>query len=64
IRSGTNMFKALALGAECCWVGRPALWGLAYAGENGVDLMLETFYDELKRCMQLTGCNSVEEITR
>jgi len=29
IRSGTDMFKALALGAECCWVGRPALWGLA-----------------------------------
>jgi (S)-2-hydroxy-acid oxidase len=29
IRSGTDMFKALALGAECCWVGRPAIWGLA-----------------------------------
>lgn len=28
-RSGTNIFKALALGAECCWVGRPAIWGLA-----------------------------------
>ena len=28
-RSGTDMFKALALGAECCWVGRPAIWGLA-----------------------------------
>ena len=28
-RSGTDIFKALALGAECCWVGRPAIWGLA-----------------------------------
>jgi (S)-2-hydroxy-acid oxidase len=32
IRTGTEMFKALALGAECCWVGRPALWGLAVSG--------------------------------
>ena len=32
IRTGTDMFKALALGAECCWVGRPALWGLAVSG--------------------------------
>ncbi|KXT16695.1 hypothetical protein AC579_5229 [Pseudocercospora musae] len=64
IRSGTDMFKALALGAECCWVGRPALWGLAYAGERGVDLMLETLYNEFKRCMQLTGCNSVKDITK
>ena len=29
IRSGQDIFKSLALGAECCWVGRPALWGLA-----------------------------------
>jgi (S)-2-hydroxy-acid oxidase len=29
IRSGVDIFKALALGAECCWVGRPTLWGLA-----------------------------------
>lgn len=34
IRSGTDMFKALALGAECCWVGRPALWGLAVSDSD------------------------------
>jgi (S)-2-hydroxy-acid oxidase len=33
IRTGTDMFKALALGAECCWVGRPALWGLAVSDD-------------------------------
>lgn len=83
IRSGTDMFKALALGAECCWVGRPAIWGLAvswkcvslpgstvtdlhsqYNGEKGVGIMLETLYNEFKRCMQLTGCNSVKDITK
>lgn len=32
IRSGTDIFKAIALGAECCWVGRPTIWGLAVSG--------------------------------
>ncbi|KAI5356540.1 Putative FMN-dependent dehydrogenase, FMN-dependent alpha-hydroxy acid dehydrogenase, active [Septoria linicola] len=64
IRSGTDIFKALALGAECCWVGRPALWGLAYDGQKGVELMLDTLHTEFERCMQLTGCNSVKDITR
>lgn len=36
IRSGTDMFKALALGAECCWVGRPAIWGLAVSLRAGL----------------------------
>ena len=63
-RSGTDIFKALALGAECCWVGRPAIWGLAYDGEAGVSLMLETLRVEFRRCMQLTGCRTVAEITK
>jgi len=82
IRSGTDIFKALALGAEYVWVGRPAIWGLAvsviclstlsrpkltnlqYNGEKGVDIMLDTYYNEFKRCMQLAGCNSVKDITK
>ncbi|KAJ5102303.1 oxidoreductase [Penicillium alfredii] len=63
IRSGSDIFKALALGAECCWVGRPMLWGLAYNGEQGVQLMLEIMYKEFKRCMQLAGCKSISEIS-
>lgn len=34
IRSGTDIFKCLALGAECCWVGRPAIWGLAVSSPH------------------------------
>ncbi|KZF21452.1 putative oxidoreductase [Xylona heveae TC161] len=63
IRTGSDIFKALALGAECCWVGRPMLWGLAYDGEAGVQLMLEILKQDFKRCMQLTGCKSVSEIS-
>lgn len=63
-RSGTDIFKALAFGAECCWVGRPAIWGLAYDGEAGVRLMLETMRGEFRRCMQLTGCRTIAEITK
>jgi (S)-2-hydroxy-acid oxidase len=64
IRSGTDIFKALALGAECCWVGRPVMWGLAYDGEKGVEKMLEMLETEFRRCMQLTGCTRVEDITK
>lgn len=64
IRTGTDIFKCLALGAECVWVGRPALWGLAYDGQNGVEIMLDALYTEFKRCMQLCGCRSIADITK
>lgn len=63
IRSGSDIFKALALGAECCWVGRPAIWGLAVDGEKGVQKVLEILEGELRMCMQLCGCRRVEDIT-
>ena len=37
---------------------------MQYDGEKGVDLMLDIFYNEFKRCMQLTGCNSIADITK
>ncbi|GME32030.1 (S)-2-hydroxy-acid oxidase [Neofusicoccum parvum] len=64
IRSGADVFKALALGAECCWIGRPTVWGLAYNGESGVDKVLNILYDEFKHCMQLTGCSTVADISK
>jgi (S)-2-hydroxy-acid oxidase len=98
IRSGTDMFKAIALGAEydpatrwsCLftansWVDSVGLAGQSsgdfryvyspihkdichtdctqYNGQAGVELMLETYHQEFKRCMQLCGCNSLQDIT-
>ncbi|KAI6714144.1 (S)-2-hydroxy-acid oxidase [Diplocarpon mali] len=63
-RSGADIFKAIALGAECCWVGRPAIWGLAYDGQKGVEKAVEILHDEFRRCMMLTGCKTVAEISK
>ncbi|KAK5126752.1 hypothetical protein LTR85_009686 [Meristemomyces frigidus] len=64
IRHGTDIFKALALGADFCWVGRPALWGLAYKGQAGVELMLRLLSDEFKLCMGLAGVTRVQDISK
>ena len=64
IRHGTDVFKALALGADFVWIGRPVLWGLAYKGQEGVELCLRLLSDEFRLCMGLAGVVKVEEITR
>jgi (S)-2-hydroxy-acid oxidase len=64
VRHGTDVFKALALGADFVWVGRPVLWGLAYKGEEGVRLMLRILSDEFRLCMGLAGVVNVKEITK
>ncbi|KAL4909134.1 hypothetical protein BDW74DRAFT_187464 [Aspergillus multicolor] len=64
IRRGTDIFKALALGADFCLAGRPAIWGLAYAGQRGVELALNLLYDEFRICMALAGCKNVSEIQK
>ncbi len=62
IRHGTDVFKALALGANFVWVGRPVLWGLAYKGQEGVELCLKLLADEIRLCMGLAGTVNVGEI--
>jgi (S)-2-hydroxy-acid oxidase len=62
IRRGSDIFKALALGADYCWVGRVPLWGLAYNGEDGVTLALNILHDEFRLVMALMGCTSVKDI--
>ncbi|KAJ7357400.1 Hydroxyacid oxidase 1 [Desmophyllum pertusum] len=59
IRSGTDVFKALALGARAVFIGRPAIWGLAYKGEEGVSKVLEILREELRVAMILSGCASL-----
>jgi 4-hydroxymandelate oxidase len=62
IRRGTDILKALALGAKAVLLGRPVLWGLAVAGEAGVAHVIEIVRDELDVAMALSGCASVEKI--
>ena len=64
VRRGTDVLKALALGARAALIGRPVLWGLAAAGEEGVRDVLEMFRREIELGMQLLGCASCETITR
>jgi 4-hydroxymandelate oxidase len=59
IRSGTDVLKALALGASGVLVGRPLIWGLAAAGEAGARRVLELLAVELRDALGLSGCDSV-----
>jgi 4-hydroxymandelate oxidase len=62
IRRGTDVLKALALGASAVLVGRPYIWGLAAAGSVGVAHVLSILRAELEIAMALTGCATVAEI--
>jgi isopentenyl diphosphate isomerase/L-lactate dehydrogenase-like FMN-dependent dehydrogenase len=64
IRRGSDVVKALALGARAVLVGRPPLWGLAVGGEQGAADVLELLRAELRLALQLTGCRSPAEVTR
>ena len=55
VRQGTDVMKALALGARAVFIGRPVLWGLACSGEEGVEIVLEILRDEFRSAMMLSG---------
>ncbi|MFJ8013298.1 alpha-hydroxy acid oxidase [Streptomyces sp. NPDC096339] len=59
IRSGTDVLRALALGAGGVLVGRPVIWGLAAAGEAGVGRVLDLLAGELRDALGLSGCDGV-----
>ncbi len=64
VRRGTDVLKAIALGAAAVMVGRPAAWGLAAEGEDGVAGVLGILRAEVENAMALTGCRTVSEIGR
>jgi 4-hydroxymandelate oxidase len=63
VRRGSDVLKALALGARAVLVGRPAIWGLAVDGERGAERVLELLRAELETAMALAGCRTIAEIT-
>jgi 4-hydroxymandelate oxidase len=64
LRRATDALHALALGARAVLLGRPILWGLAIAGEDGAFGVLDTMREDLDHAMALTGCGAVAEVTR
>jgi isopentenyl diphosphate isomerase/L-lactate dehydrogenase-like FMN-dependent dehydrogenase len=62
IRRGTDVLKALALGADATMIGRPYLYGLGAAGGEGVTRILEIFRDDIVRAMRSLGRESIESI--
>ncbi|PIK33776.1 putative hydroxyacid oxidase 1 [Apostichopus japonicus] len=64
IRNGSDVLKALALGAKFVFCWRPALWGLSMDGADGVAEVLRTLEHELKVTMTLCGCSRLSDIDR
>jgi len=64
IRRGVDVVKALALGADAVLIGRPYLWGLAAAGQEGVEKVIELLREEFSTALALLGCKTPAELGR
>lgn len=62
VRRGSDVVKALALGARACLIGRPHLWGLTVAGEAGVAHVLRLLRDEIDRTLGLMGARRIADL--
>lgn len=62
ITRGSDIIKAIALGADACMIGKAYLYGLAAGGEKGVDRALFILKDEMERVMALIGCNDINKL--
>lgn len=63
VRHGSDVFKAIALGADLVLIGRPVLWGMSYDGQEGVELAANILERELSRTMALAGTPDIQSIT-
>jgi 4-hydroxymandelate oxidase len=63
IRRGTDIVKALCLGASAVAIGRPVLWGLAVGGAQGVRQVLEWFRADFDRALALCGCRALSDLS-
>ena len=63
IRRGSDVVKAVALGATACWVGRAHFYALGAAGERGVDWVLDFLGDGIRQTLALIGCKSLADVT-
>ena len=64
IRRGSDIIKAIALGADACLIGRPWVYGLAAKGEEGVGIAIDVLASEVRRNLQLLGCQSIKDLKR
>ncbi|XP_023288713.1 hydroxyacid oxidase 1 [Orussus abietinus] len=64
ITQGTDVLKALGLGAKMVFIGRLMLWGLSYNGEKGARAVLEMMRKEIDKAFALAGCASVKDVSR
>lgn len=64
VTQGTDVFKAMALGAKMVFLGRPILWGLAVNGQEGVENVLKIVLNEFDTALALAGTPKVGDITR
>ncbi|MDH3687516.1 MAG: alpha-hydroxy-acid oxidizing protein [Myxococcales bacterium] len=63
VRRGSDVVKAIALGATACWIGRAHFYALGAAGERGVDWMLDFFDAGIRQTLALTGCKTLADVT-
>ena len=64
VRRGSDIFKAVALGADAVMIGRAYLYALGAAGERGVDWVLDHLESGLRQTMALSGCTTIADINR